>query len=137
MNKKGQAWGFDLIIAMVIFISGILIFYLYSINATGKTQEDIEAILFDGNFITDSLLSIGSPDDWNESTVVSIGLTNGNKINNTKLERFYDFANPVTNPDGYSKTRTLFSTRFQYFMNFTGTIMTIDGLPCSRNRKLV
>lgn len=128
MDKKAQAWGFDLMVAIVIFISGILIFYLYSINASGKPQENIESMLFDGNFITDSLLFVGLPNDWTESTVLSIGLTNNNKINNTKLERFYNMANPITNQEGYQRSRLLFSTKFEYFMNFTKTTMTINSI---------
>lgn len=126
MRKKAQAWGFDLMVAVVIFLSGIIIFYIYSLNAPGQGKETIENLFFDGNFITDSLLSAGSPNDWSESNVISIGITDNNRINESKLETLYDFANPSSNPNGYQVTKSLFNTRFEYFFNFTETPITIN-----------
>ena len=40
-SKKAQAWGFDMMIASMIFISGIIIFYVYSLNYPKESQETL------------------------------------------------------------------------------------------------
>ncbi|OIO76009.1 MAG: hypothetical protein AUJ85_01510 [Elusimicrobia bacterium CG1_02_37_114] len=119
--KRGQAWGFDLMIASIIFISGILIFYLYSLNASTETDEKLEALFYQGSLIADNLISEGYPLDWTEDTVTKIGLLSNNRINETKLERFY-----YLSEQDYGKTKTLLKTRYNYYITFSDQI-TIQG----------
>ena len=126
--KKAQAWGFDLMIASIIFISGMLLFYMYSINYPKEGNEKLDKLFNSGEFIAEILLSEGLPSDWDENTVVRIGLTSDKKINDTKLERFYNMANEPINPDGYKKAKSLFNTNYNFFMNFSEPI-TIEGTP--------
>lgn len=127
MKKRAQAWGFDLIIGISIFLFGILTFYILSINSTSNANEKINSLEYDGNFISDNLLSEGYPDSWTSENVVRIGLLNNNKINETKLERFYDLS--ISN---YAKTKTLLNTRYNYYISFSQSIKirneTIDGI---------
>jgi len=40
--KKAQAWGFDLVVGMIIFVVGILSFYLYTTNLPGASEETVQ-----------------------------------------------------------------------------------------------
>ncbi len=117
-SKRAQAWGIDLMIASIIFITGIISFYLYSLNAVDQTEDKLNSLSYDGNIIGDMILSEGLPKNWNEQNVVTIGILTENKINQTKLEKFY---NMITN--NYQKTKVLFNTKYDYYMliseNFT------------------
>ncbi len=45
MHKKAQAWGFDLVVASIIFVVGIVAIYIFTLNFTKETEENFE-ILF-------------------------------------------------------------------------------------------
>ncbi len=124
-NKKGQAWGFDLMIALVIFISGIVLFYLFSLNSPSQGTETLDELRYEAQLIGSNLVTPGFPTDWTSATVVQIGITDNGKINQTKLDRLY---NITTAPSGYSATRSLFNTHNEYFFNFS-TQMFIEGNP--------
>ena len=100
IKKRAQAWGFDLIIATTIFVAGIVVFYLYSLNFADQSEEIINSLNYDGEIIGDMLLSEGFPKNWTESNVVTIGITSKNKLNQTKMENFYNLA-----ANDYSKTK--------------------------------
>lgn len=123
--KKAQAWGFDMMIASMIFISGIIIFYVYSLNYPRESQETLDQLFSEGDFITESILNEGLPANWDENTVIRIGLTTNNKINDTKLERFHTLAN---NPTGYAKAKSVLNTKYNFFMNFSEQ-MVINNNP--------
>jgi len=127
ISKKAQAWGFDLMIASIIFISGILLFYVYSINYPKESYEQLDKMFNNGEFIAEVLLTEGLPSDWNQDTVVRIGLTTGKKINQTKIKEFYLLANNQLNPEGYKKSKSLFGTNYNFFMNFSDPI-TVDEI---------
>ena len=111
MKKEGQAWGFDLVIGMVIFIIGIFSFYLYTINLSGGGGEVIQQLEQNGELIADSLMSEGSPLDWNAGNVVRIGLLSEDRINQTKLDGFRTLAGA-----DYARTKSLFRINNEYFV---------------------
>lgn len=121
MYKGGQGWGFDAMMASIIFIAGIVVFYLYSLNLTDQTDETLNKMLYDGNVIAESFLSEGSPDNWDSTNVQKIGLQTKNKINDTKLERFYQLSMM-----DYQKTKLLLNTNYNYYVFFQENI-TISG----------
>src|SRR3989344_1472737 len=104
MEKKGQTWGLDLIMAVFIFVIGIFVFLIYSINYSGEATETFEKLSYDGEIIMKSILSEGSPKNWNEADVKMIGIISNNKINKTKLEQFYNFT-----LSDYNKTKLIFN----------------------------
>jgi hypothetical protein len=122
-TKKGQAWGFDLIVASIIFLTGIVVFYIYSLNYPSEGRENLDSLFYEGNLITENLLSKGFPNDWVSSNVKSIGISNEEKINETKLERLYDL---TLAPGGYDTSKAIFNTKFDYYFNFS-QLMVIDG----------
>ncbi len=110
-RKKAQAWGFDLVVGMVIFIIGILSFYLYTTNISAGEGEIIQRLQQNGELVADSLMSEGSPADWDETNVVRIGLLSGNRLNQTKLDSFRNLANA-----DYNYTKILFRINNEYFI---------------------
>ncbi|MFH1365693.1 MAG: hypothetical protein ABIH28_03855 [archaeon] len=122
-NKKGQAWGMDLMVAIVIFSVGITAFYFYTINSSEETQEIITRLFYDGNIIASDILSEGAPMNWETGNVVKIGILSNNRINETKLENFY-----LLSTSDYPKTKTIFNTRFNYYF-FISEPMIIGGNP--------
>jgi hypothetical protein len=123
--KKGQAWGFDLMMAISIFMIGIVGFYLFSLNSPSEGRDTLDSLFYDANLIADNLLSEGFPEDWNSNSVINIGIVNDNRINGTKLQRLYD----LTISD-YSRTKNLFNTRFDYYFDFSRPITIVyDGSP--------
>ena len=121
-DKKGQAWGFDLMVAIIIFTFGIVVFFIYSVNQPAEAKETLEKLSYDGKLITNAILSEGHPKGWNESNVVKIGILNDNKINQTKLESFYSLAQT-----DYPNTKQHFNTVYDYYF-FLDENMTIDSL---------
>ena len=128
ISKKAQAWGFDLIIASIIFISGIMLFYVYSINYPKESNEKLDKLFNSGEFMAEMLLSEGLPSDWDQNSVVRIGLTSNKKINDTKLKEFYEMANNELNPQGYKKSKSLFNTNYNFFMTFSEPIMVDERI---------
>lgn len=113
--KKAQAWGFDLIIAAVIFLVGVIFLYLYTINYPSGEEETLQNLQQEGELVADSLLSEGSPVYWNTSNVVRIGLLTDSKINQTKLDRF--------NAIPYAQAKSLFRTRNEYYIQIEETLI--------------
>lgn len=130
IHKKAQAWGIDLILAVFIFIIGISVLFIYTINTPSEGRENLELLSYDGKVITNTLLSEGYPNDWNIDNVISIGVVDNNKINITKIDRFYNMTRDDFN---YSRTKALFNTKYDYYfflegINFTLGSITFEGI---------
>jgi hypothetical protein len=110
-RKKAQAWGFDLVVGMIIFVVGIVSFYLYTTNIPTAGEETIQKLQQNGELIADSLMSEGSPIDWNSTNVVRIGLLSEGRINQTKLDSFRSLAS-----SNYNLTKYLFRINNEYFV---------------------
>lgn len=121
INKKAQAWGFDIIVATGIFIFGIIAFFLYTINYPTGEQEKLDDLLYEGNIIADNLLSEGYPENWTTSTVSKIGLLSNRVVDLKKLEYFYNLSTT-----DYGRTRAILGTKYNYFINFS-TQIQISG----------
>ena len=115
--KKAQAWGFDVIIATGIFVFGITIFFLYTINYPRGENQKIEDLLYEGNSIAEDIISKGSPENWTIDTVSKIGIMGDKAINQSKLEQFYQMA--LTD---YGRTKSLFRTKYNYFVNASSSL---------------
>lgn len=125
--KKGQAWGLDLMIAVMIFTAGISAFYFYSLNYSQNQGETMKQMTDEGNFIAESIFSEGYPENWTADNVEKLGILSSGKINETKLEIFYSLAS-----GDYSRTRELFRTKFNYYFlsdeNFTINSSEVEGI---------
>ena len=101
-TKKAQVWSLDLIVACIIFLIGILILYIYAINYTPETKNRLDELFYEGNLASKLILS---ENDY--------GILSENKINQTKLDDFY-------NADYQTKRKQLGLSNNFYF--------TFDGL---------
>lgn len=119
--KSGQAWGFDLIAALAIFVSGMIFFYFYSVNYSGQKDSSSVSIQQKAEFIADSLLTEGFPENWNENNVERIGIYDNDKINQTKLEMFYFLSD-----NNYQNTKEIFNLNDEFYIRFPGEV-NIDG----------
>lgn len=115
--KMGQAWGLDLMMASFLFIGGILVVYIYSLNLSDQTEETLSQLKYDGVSVADSLLSEGVPRDWRAGNVEKIGILSDGRINETKLELFYNLS-----IERYQKTKLLFGVNSNYYLIFSEPI---------------
>jgi len=125
-NKKSQAWEIDLVIAVSIFLIGVLVFFIYSINQSVESLEKLDIIFYKGKNVMDNILSEGYPKDWNKDNVIRIGILDNGKINETKLERFYNLTQ-----ENYFRTKIIFNTEYDYyffFKNLTIGSSAVEGI---------
>lgn len=104
-SKKAQAWGLDLAVAIVIFLAGVLILYVYAINYTSQSQETLEEMKYESNLASQLILS---EDDF--------GILTDGKVNQTKLDNFHD---------NYESIKNTFGLRRDFY--FVMENLTIDG----------
>lgn len=121
MNKGGQMWGFDLMMATVIFIVAIIIFYLYTLNASEEAKANIDRLSYEGDIIADALLLEGTPKNWTNETVISPGILSKSIVNQTKLELFYNLSRY-----DYNKTKLLLNTKYDYYI-YLSESMILNG----------
>lgn len=118
-NKNAQAWGFDLLTGFIIFIAGVILIYFYTINYPSAGEDAIQTLQNEGQILSETLLSEGSPPDWTSANVVRPGILSNGKINQTKLEQFALM--------DYSQTKSLFKIKDNYYIEFQDNI-TINGV---------
>ena len=115
-KKDGQAWGTDLIVGFTIFAVALTIFYIYALNYPTTDDEVSQELEFEAALIGDSLMSEGSPSDWDSSNVVRIGILSDGVIDGVKLG---EFSNMVENNGEYEKTKQLFNVGQDYYVDFS------------------
>lgn len=111
-NKKGQAWGIDLIVSVFIFIGAIVLFYNYSTNLN-QNSENIELLLKGGVAATNIILSEGYPTNWNKIDVEKIGILAGSGINRQKLQLFLELS-----AENYSRAKNMLGTKYDFYLFF-------------------
>ena len=119
--KRGQAWGFDLAVAGVIFVVAVVLFYLYTLNFSSGSDDVAANLNYEARILSDSLLSEGFPLDWNENNVAEIGILSVGKVNNTKVKNFYDLSQ-----NDYQRTKNLFNVANDYYAYFD-EVIEVDG----------
>ena len=107
---KAQVFSLDLIIGIIIFGSAILIYYKTTTNLSDQDEALLDDLLIDAKTISSSLMSQGYPYNWSKDDVVRIGISNDNRINETKLEQFSMIS--------YKESRKLFGTVYNYYIFF-------------------
>lgn len=115
--KKAQAWGIDLIAGLMVFLAALAIFYTFSVNYSGDSDEIYEKMIYRSEILTDIILSEGYPEKWNKTNVETIGITDQGKINQTKLDYFYELAE-----DNYVLSKNLLDIEYDYFIKFDSNI---------------
>ena len=100
----------------------MILFFFYSLNLPTERDDVFETLRYEGDAIGNSLLSDGYPKDWNVDSVVTIGLFDDGKINNTKLLLFKELAE-----SDYQITKQLFNIRNNYYV-FFNEVIVVDGV---------
>ncbi|MEK6850554.1 MAG: hypothetical protein AABX85_03190 [Nanoarchaeota archaeon] len=116
-RKNGQAWSFDLMIGIVIFVAALSLLFFYSINYKAESEDILNAMQYDGNAVADILLSEGYPKNWNKDDVIVPGILSNNKIDEDKLKNL-----SIIN---YEEQRSLMHTKYDFCFNFS------DSMPAS------
>ena len=112
--KKSQIWYSDFILGLAIFIIIFLVSVKYVTEHYTLARESSDEIIYTGKIISESIMSNGVPENWNQTNVFRIGLTNGNQILN--LTKVYYFANLTETQ--YTRTKSLFGSRYDYLVYF-------------------
>ena len=107
---KAQVFSLDLIIAVIIFGSAILIYYKSTTNLSDQDEALLDDLLIDAKTISSSLMSQGYPYNWTKDNILRIGISDDNRINETKLEQFSKIP--------YKDSRKLFGTVYDYYVFF-------------------
>ncbi len=123
-GTRGQAWGFDLLIASIIFIAGLILFFLYSMNLPTETEEHYSTMFSEGISFSELILSEGTPQDWNQSNIIRPGIFSSEKINETKLIQLTEMS---ASPAGYEKIRSLSRIHSNFYINFSEPITLSNG----------
>lgn len=119
--ERGQAWAFDLMIAITLFTVGLVSFYLYSLNYNSNEQSPATTLEVEARAISDSILSPGIPESWSAPQVVTPGILTDNKINQSKLESLYNLIE-----NDYNSFRALLKTNKEIEIGFSKNV-TING----------
>ena len=112
----------DFTIGILIFLFTLGIYFGYTANFEKQEGGSIGKVLNSAQAISSSLVLSGFPKDWNSSNVIRIGISDDQRINSSKLQKFRGL--------NYSKTKNSFSTPYNYavyFANKDGEVLNIDG----------
>ena len=134
---KGQYFSFDAIVAAVIIVMAFsaLLTYWYSLQyVTESRSYDLRV---EGMRMAESLLSPGSPANWEESlsmqgtqpisSIRQIGLTNGfsNELSADKINKLFVLAN--TDSAGYLRAKNLLRSPTDFQINIAQADGRIDS----------
>ena len=108
---KAQVFSLDLIIAVLIFGSAVLIYYKNITNLSDQDEALLDNILIDAKIISNSLMSSGYKTNWNKDNVERIGITDDNRVSEAKLAEFSKIP--------YKESKKLFGTIYDYYVFFT------------------
>jgi hypothetical protein len=122
MSTKSQVWTTDFIISIMLFIALFLLFGKTIFDLTNESREEISPLVMEGKAVSDSLVSEGYPENWNNDTVSKIGLTTDNRIDGSKISAFYSM--------NYSDAKKLFNTPYDFFVFLSdenNKLISVDG----------
>ena len=111
MIKKGQVWSLDFVVALVIFSIALYFFYSYGAASLETQNEEIEEMFIQAEQLSQNLISSGYPNNWTNSSVISIGLTDGE----TRLEvnKIAEFSKM-----NYQDAKNLLSSKYDFQVKF-------------------
>ena len=126
-TKKGQLWNLDFMMAFIIFVFAILIFFVYMVQIREGYSPTESRLITEAKDLSDRITSNGKPSSWNEDTVYEIGIMSMDlRINATKVQMFENLKD-----DDYVNTKRLLGTRHDYRIQFKdgdGGIKSIGGI---------
>ena len=113
----------DFAIALLLFTFTLVVYFSYTNNVQSQDKGELDLMLKDAKAISNSLALEGYPDDWDNATVVRIGIADEQQLNSTKLKGLkllnYTFAK--------RKFATVYDY-FVYFVNENGEVLNVKGV---------
>ncbi|MBI1935007.1 hypothetical protein HYS31_01065 [Candidatus Woesearchaeota archaeon] len=131
ISTKAQAWYMDFAIAMLLFLFTLAFYFNYTNNIQNEEQSALSTSLKDAKSISSSLALGGYPQNWDNTSVIRIGIADDTRVNSTKLQNFKKMS--------YKSSKKLFGTIFEYFvffLNDKGEVININGI-CGIGSSLV
>ncbi len=110
ISIKAQVWYIDFVIAIAIFTVAFVIFINASSDILDRENDEFSIIADDSGRISNMLMTKGYPENWDNNTVQILGIMEKNRVNETKLL--------MAANTSYDKARTLFATKYEYFVFF-------------------
>lgn len=113
----------DFAIALLLFIFTLVVYFSYTGNLQKQEKGDLDSMLADAKAISSSLVLSGYPVDWDNETVIKIGIADDQKASITKIKYFKQL--------NYSKTKANFGTSYDYFVFFVnnnGEVLNVSGV---------
>lgn len=104
--RKAQVWYTDFMVGVLIFVIALIIYFEYVNNLSKEEESRLEEMVMDAKILSNSLMSEGHPKDWDQSSVKIIGILSDSRINQTKIEEFYDM--------NYTETKYKFGIDYEY-----------------------
>jgi hypothetical protein len=125
-NNNAQIWFTDFVIGTLIFTFMLIVYYTYTTNISKQDSLTASDMIADLESVSTSLLLSGFPDNWDNTTVQIIGITNNNqRINESKLRNFRDLP--------YKKAKKILGTIYDFAIFFEddkGNLVNL-GTECS------
>lgn len=119
-HKKAQVWIGDFVIGFLIFTIGLILasrFMFYSMH-----DNDFDRVKAEAGTLTNYFLSEGVPSDWNNDTIVRLGLTTDHQLNKTKLSYLFNMS--------YEKSKEYLVTNYDYLFFFQKNGTPINITKC-------
>jgi len=113
----------DFAIALLIFVVTLAVYFNYANNFQKQEKGDIDYMINEATAISSSLALGGYPNDWDNTSVIRIGISNEQKLNSSKLKNFKKL--------DYAITKRKFATTYDYFVFFVnnkGEVLNINGI---------
>ncbi|MBI3034843.1 hypothetical protein HYY71_00835 [Candidatus Woesearchaeota archaeon] len=123
MNSKSQAWYMDFAIGLLLFTFTLVVYFSYTNNFQRQEKDNLDVLLNDAKAVSTSLALPGYPLDWNNDTVLRIGISNDQEINATKVKQFKQY--------NYTMSKAKFGTQYDYVVFFTndkGEVLNINSV---------
>lgn len=117
-STKGQIWGIDLMIAMTIFLFGIILVYVYAINFNNNSEDILRELNAEAILVSSLILSEGNPESWNIDNVEIPGILSSNRLNQTKLEDFYSLSQ-----NNYPNLKKMLGAKNDFYFSFDGLVV--------------
>ncbi len=100
-------------LAFLIFIGALVFFYKFSIDLTSSSENSVNDLISGAKDVSNLLITSGYPPNWNSSTVILFGLTDADRLNDTKVYFF--------SQQEYNSSKSLLSTQYNYYVFFEYT----------------
>jgi len=113
----------DFTIALLLFTFTLVVYFSYANNFQKQGRGELDALITDAKSISSSLALPGYPNDWDNETVLRIGIADEQKVNAAKVSNF-----KLVN---YNVSKRKFGTIYEYFVFFTnnkGEVLNVNGV---------